>query len=178
MAPPEASNVDFFNLKSSVTALDRALEDADRQKTFPKGARTLPAHKPLEELHKNVKDDLGRVLNSPLRPVTGPAYGCLPLEAVQPIRQLHKLLYQIVGPGGDEDLLDDPDVAADLHRRFQAFVASVVPDHPFLKVKSDEFKKKKSDNDVGHDDYDADEQQQQRTPSAKGKGKQVADDKQ
>lgn len=136
----------------------------------PKGARTLPIHKPLEELHINVEDDLGKALNSPLRPVRGPAYGSLPLEAVQPILQLHELLYHIVGSVGDEDMLNDADVDADFHHRVQAFVASVVLDHPFLKVEF-EFQGEMITGDEGGDD-----EQQQRVSSANGRCKQVAND--
>lgn len=167
MASPEIVNLEFYNLHTSVTNLERALEDADRQKTAPKGARALAAHQPVEELRQNVAEDLGKVLNSPLRPAMGSVYGCLPLEAVQPMRQLHEMLLRAVGPNGNPDILNDADTAADLHHRVQALVASVNPNHPFLKV---EFEFKGSQRDGGDDD------EQQQTPGAKGKGKQVADD--
>lgn len=92
MAPPEIANLEFYNLHTSVTNLERARDDSDHQKTAPKGARTSAAHQPVEELRQNVAEDLGKVLNSPLRPARGSVYGCLPLEAVQPMRQLHEML--------------------------------------------------------------------------------------
>jgi hypothetical protein len=167
MDPPEIANLDFYNLHTSVTNLERALDDADRQKTAPKGARTLAAHQPIEELRQNVEEDLGKVLNSPLRPARGSVFGPLPLEAVQPMRRLHEMLLRAVGPSGNPDILNDADTAADLHHRVQALVASVDPNHPFLEV---EFEFKGSQRDDGDDD------EQQQTPGAKGKGKQVADD--
>jgi len=166
MVPP-FPNVDFANLHLSVTNLERALEDADRQKTAPKGARALAAHQPVEELRQIAAEDLSNVLNSPLRPARGSGYGCLPLEAVQPMRQLHEMLLRAVGPKGNPDILNDSAMAADLHRRVQDLVASIDPDHPFLKV---EFEFKGSQRDDGDDE---EQQQQQQTPGAKGKGKQV-----
>lgn len=169
MAPPEIANLEFYNLHTSVTNLERALDDADRQKTAPKGARTLAAHQPVEELRQNVAEDLEKVLNSPLRPARGSVYGPLPLEAVQPMRRLHEMLLRAVGPNGNPDILNDPDTVADLHHRVQALVASVDPNHPFLKVKF-EFKRSQGD--------DGDNEEQARTSSAKGKGKHVAGDEQ
>lgn len=168
MAPPEFSNVDFFNLQSSITNLDRALDYANSQKTVRKGARRSSAHKPLEELRGLVEDDLSKVLNSPLRPASRESgYGCLPLEAVQPVRRLHEMLFRIVGPGGDAAILNDADTAADFHARLQALVAPIDPNHPFLKV---DFEFEGEGHDRG------DDEQQQQTSSAKGKGKQVAGD--
>ena len=169
MAPPVFANLEFYNLHTSVTNLERALDDADRQETAPKGARTLAAHQPVEELRQNVAEDLGKVLNSPLRPARGSGNGCLPLEAVQPMRQLHEMLLRAVGPNGNPDILNDADTAADLHHRVQALVASVDPNHPFLKVEV-EFKRSQGD--------DGDNEEQARTSSAKGKGKHVAGDEQ
>ena len=173
MAPPEFSNTDFFNLQASVTKLDRAIEDANSQKTVRKGARKSSEHAVSEVLQADVEEDLGKVVNSPLRPARGPAYGCLPSEAVQPVRRLHEMLLSIVGPGGDPAILDDTDTAADLHGRVQALVARLVPDHPFLKVQF-EFD---GDDDIDGGDDELLEQLQQ-TPRAKGKGKQVSRDEQ
>lgn len=169
MDPPEIANLDFYDLHTSVTNLERALDDAERQKTAPRGARTLAAHQPIEELRQNVEEDLGKVLNSPLRPARGLVFGPLPLEAVQPMRQLHEMLLRAVGPSGNPDILNDADTAADLHHRVQALVASVDPKHPFLEV---EFEFKGSQGD------DGDNEEQPRTSSAKGKSKYVADDEQ
>ena len=81
------------------------------------------------------------------------------------MRQLHEMLLRAVGPSGNPDILNDADTAADLHHRVQTLVASVDPNHPFLKV---EFERNQGD--------DGDNEEQLRTSSAKGKGKHVADD--
>jgi hypothetical protein len=175
MAPAEFSNVDFFNLQSSITKLDRALDDANSQKTVRKGARMSSEHKPLEELQANVEEDLGKVMNSPLRPAKGSGYGSLPLEAVRPARRLHELLSSIVGPKGDPFTLYEGDTATELMLCLQTFVAHIDPDHPFLKT---QLGFGGDDNAGGVGD---DENQQVAVdvqPTAKGKGKQVADDEQ
>ena len=105
--------------------------------------------KPVEELRKDVEEDLSKVLNSPLRPARRSGYGCLPSEVVQPLCRLHEVLLRTVGPAGDQDLLDDADTATDPYYRVQAFVTSVDPDHPFLKV---EFEFEGSQADDGDDE--------------------------
>ena len=177
MAPPVIANLDFYNLHASVTNLERALGDASRQKTVRKGARTSAAHQPIEELRHNVEEDLGKVLNSPLRPARGSVFGPLPLEAVQPMRRLHEMLLRAVGPNGNPDILNDPDTAADLHHRVEALVASVDPDHPFLKLGLD-FGGSQSNDGDNEKDQQAAEGEQKDTPKAKGKGKKVAEDEQ
>lgn len=85
------------------------------------------------------------------------------------MRQLHGMLLHAVGPGGNPVILNDADTAADLHLRVQALVASIDPNHPFLKVEF-EFEGDQGD--------DGDNEEQPRTSSTKGKGKQVANDEQ
>lgn len=169
MAPPVFANLEFYNLHSSVTNLERALDDASRQKTARRGARKSSAHQPLEELQNDVAEDLDKVLNSPLRPARGSGNGCLPLEAVQPMRQLHEMLLRAVGPNGNSEILSDSAKAADLHHRVEALVASVDPDHPFLQLELD-FEGSQGD--------ESDNEIQPRTSSAKGKGEAVVGDEQ
>ena len=78
------------------------------------------------------------------------------------------MLLHTVGPDANPDILDDPATVADLHRRVRDLVASIDPDHPFLKIEIEFEESQRNDGDDGEQ-----QQQQQQTPSAKGKHKQV-----
>jgi hypothetical protein len=161
MASPNSSNADVPNLTEPRGALDGADKIA-REGTQHPLVQPSPQH-------------LG---TNPPAKSSPPGYGPygLPLESAQPLRHLHEMVSRLVRYDGEfplnvvdgVDRLDlDPGTKADLRDRFEAFLSSVSPMHPYLAV----LKKQKEDEERGVDGEREAQQDKQPVGDLASKGK-------
>jgi hypothetical protein len=183
MAFSRFTNTDFINTFGSVNDLVTALETTAT--TRRKGVRISGASK--ETAQTNLENDVRNLLLSSLRKLQPSGYGALPLDAVQPVRELHtavsKFLSREQAPNDDDDDDDDDDGEgegdeegaeereeeegsfADVQRRLATLVGVIDPDHPLIREGEEE----KTDENV--EDGAAEDTKGSKKPEKKKKKK-------
>jgi len=176
MAGLPFSNTDFVNAKRSLELYRRALEDVDAQNGGPQRLRTLSGAA-LDQAKVNLERDIKAIAQSPFARPLASQYPSLPLEAVQPMRELYATLI----PFKDCDEVEwerqrGEELFATLRRQVAAVVGAITPDHPFLSwVKEEEKKEKKKEKEETGEGEEVKEEEEEEEGKAKAKGKQRAD---
>ena len=189
MASSRFTNSDSINTYKSTNELITALESTA---TARKGVRTSGTS--VQAALQNIEADVLRVLQSPLRKPQPHGYGTLPLEAVQPIRQLDKAVANYLNRqpspddnGGEEceegetEEKEGEDVSiAEVQRRLATFVRAIDPGHPYLRQSEEETKEGDDEGGTAEETKGSKKPEKKKAPekkmSAKKAGKQRMSD--